>query len=152
MKTLHLKQPQNLKAINILLAVLFVSQGILNLSDINNTFDLVLGIIQILLGVFYIFLAQSFVKPNSSFAPRISLSEDAITLKKGFFQGAMNFKIEDIKLIQFKPENLTVMTKEFDFSYSINYEALKKQEIIEEVELFAKERNIPIEHVSYRHV
>lgn len=152
MKTLHLKQPQNQKAINFLLAIIFISQGIMNLVDYEDNFDLVLGIIQTTLGIVYIFITQSLVKPNSSLAPRISLSNELIELKKGFWGGTKTVKLDDIKIIQFKPEQLTVMTKEFDFSYSINYESLNKQEIIEEVESFAKAQNLPIEHITYRNV
>lgn len=152
MRTIYLRQPKNQKSLNILLAVIFISQGILNLTDIKNNFDIILGVFQVTLALAYIFIALSPAKPNSKLASRISLNDQSIELKKGLFGGSALFKLDEIKLIQFKPEKLTVMSKEFDHSYSIDYEVINKQEIIAEVEEFAKSHAIPVEHISYRNV
>lgn len=152
MRTLYLKQPQKTKVLNILLGIIFIVQGVLNLVEPKNNFSIVLGIIQLVLGLVYAIFTYISIKPNSSFTTRISLGEEFIQFKRDFFSKTRTIHLEDIKLMQLKPEQLTLMTKEFDFAYSVNYEASNKQEIMDELAEYAQSNNIPVERIKYRNV
>ncbi len=93
-----------------------------------------------------------FMKPKSNFIPRILLGNASITLHRGTFSKPKTISIEEIKLIQLKPERLTIMTKEYDFSHSIAYEGANKDLIRKEIEAYSTQMNLPLEKVGYRNV
>lgn len=152
MKTIYLEQPKKHVYLNILLASIFLAQGILNLVNQDGRFSIGLGIAQILLALFYGFLLLITFRPKSAYAPRITLGSNSIELKKGFFSKKRIISLDDIKLVQLKPEKLTLITKEYDFAHSFPYESLNKHLIMDQIADFAKSNNLPIERVPYRNV
>ncbi|WP_421764998.1 hypothetical protein [Ekhidna sp.] len=126
METIYLEQPKKHKYLNILLAVIFFTQGILNLVEPDGGFSITLGIIQILLSIFYGVMIITTMKQKSVYSPRITLSDQSISLKKDFFSKTQTISLDDIKLVQLKPEKLTVLTKEYDFAYSFPYDGFEQ--------------------------
>ncbi|MEO1254369.1 MAG: hypothetical protein AAFY41_05725, partial [Bacteroidota bacterium] len=91
-------------------------------------------------------------RPRNKYAPRIILENDKIVMKNDMFSKMKSILLEDVKLIQLKPERVTVITKEFDFSHSFQYESLNKTEIMEAINNYAIQKDIPLEKVSYKSV
>ena len=150
--TLYLQPNTKLKNINIFLGIIFFAQGVLNLLEGDYDFSFYFGIFQVLFGIFYGYYAYTLANPKPKNGPKITLGDKQIELKKDLFSKTRIILLEDIKLLQLKPENLTVMTKEFDFSYSFHYEALNKQEIMDGIAIYAHGKNIPVERVPYKNV
>ncbi len=153
MKTLYIEQPKQQKYLYLFMGGLFLFQGIINLFHDTGSLSFWLGIFQVSFSVFCFLYSYSIIKPQSFNNPRIQLGTDSITLFKGNFSGKpVNVSHSDIKMIQLKPERITLMTKAFDFTHSMDYQGTNKAEIIHEIETYAKELNLPFEHISYRNV
>lgn len=149
MKTLYLEQPKSQQTLHILLMVIFLFQGVLNLRKLEDTFSITLAILQIGLAIFYGLYYFSVLKPKKSrYTPKIKLGENAITFFKGVFYKPRTILHDDIKVVQIKPERVSVMTKEFDFTYNFEYESLNKSEIKNEIEAYCIARNLPTERIS----
>ena len=143
--TLYLQPNRKAKYINILLGVIFIFQGLLNL--LKEGFGFYFGIFEVLFGAIFFYFGFDSTKPTSKNASKITLDADQIAFKKDLFSKTRTILHEDIKLLQLKPEKLTVMTKEFGFSYSFPYEAPNKQEITDSIAQYAMDRCIPIERI-----
>ncbi len=153
MKTLIIEHPKQQKNLYILLGVIFFLQGIINLSKEGMDFSFWLGIVQLLSTAVFILYATSVLRPNSRYAPRIYLGEDDITLHNGnLFSKPKTVTHHEIKLIQLKPERLTIITKSYDFAHSIDYQGLNQKQLMEEIDQYAQTKNLPVEHITYRHV
>ncbi len=140
------------KYANVFLGAIFIVQGVLNLMKGGFGFHFYFGIFQILFGIFFGYYGYGFLSPKARYAPRITLDNDRITMKSDMFSKARSIFLQDIKLLQLKPEQLTVMTKEFDFSHSFHCDTLNKNEIMDTIAEYAMKKNIPVERVPYRNV
>jgi len=149
MKTLIVEQPKQHKYLFLFMGGLFLFQGIINLVGRDSSFDVWLGSIQVLASVFYLYYSYSLTRPNSIFSAKIILEEESITLDKGVFYKRKLIPVKDIKLIQLKPETLSVMLNEFDFTYSFGYECENKNQLRDLVTEYSFEKGIPVERVSY---
>ncbi|MEO9870566.1 hypothetical protein [Ekhidna sp.] len=153
MKTLYIKQTKPQKYLYILMGAIFIFQGIVGLMKDVTEISFWFGFPQLGFGIFCGLYAFSIIKPSSINSPRIFLGEEDITLHLGLpLKKPKTIAHSDIKLIQLKPEQLSVITKEYDFTHSISYEAPNKEETMSELADYAKEKNLPVERLSYRNV
>ncbi|WP_425392090.1 hypothetical protein [Ekhidna sp.] len=151
MKTLYLEQPKGQQTLHIILMAIFLAQGVLNLRKPDDTFMLILAILQISLAGFYGFYYFSVLKPKRpKYAPQINLNENEISFFKGLFYKPKTIQHKEIKVVQLKPERVSVMTKEFDFTYHFDYDSSNKAQIQHELEAYCELNNLPVEKVSYR--
>jgi len=149
MKTLFVNHSSKNKAAQALFAIVFFAQGILNLLR-EETWQIIFGSIQIGFSIFWAIYTYSIIKPDRRFSPRIQLGDSFIQLKKNFFSRSRTILLEDIKLLQIKPEALGIMLKQYDFTHEFFYSAENKNEIINEIHQYADHHNIPIERISYQ--
>ena len=153
MKTLYIEPPKKQKYVYLLLGGLFFLQGVLNLSEEKTGLTLTIAVIQIVSSIFFILHGMSVIKPESRYIPKIYLGDEDITLFSGLPLARPKTVTHDkIKLIQLKPESLTVITTHFDFEHSIDYQGINKKEIVEEISEYAEDKNLPIERINYRNV
>lgn len=132
--------------------ILFTAQGVINLGH-KKTYMFVLALLQIGVAVLYGLYYFSVLKPRrSKYSPQINLNENEISFFKGLFYKRKTIQHEEIKVVQLKPERISVMTKEYDFTYNFDYEALNKTEIQKEIESYCLVNNLPYEKISYQNV
>lgn len=147
MKTLYVAQPKQQKFIFLALGALFLFQGLDNFTESGFGFHFWLSIIQIALSLFIILYGFSIGK--SRYAPKIILSNTSIGFHRGMFSKAKKIHLADVKLIQLKPEVVSVTLSESNLSFTFPYEGTNRTSLMDELVAYAHSNEIPVERVSY---
>ena len=125
----HLAENRFSKRVNITLSfalgLLFITNGVLNLSKGPDNFELIFGVVMIIAGVLYPLLMYFNFSINNTFGRWVKVTEQAVLLKNKFFRPAEAIEISKIKEIELRPYTIVFNTgrKEITFSYRAAPEA-----------------------------
>ena len=125
--------------------LLFSLNGISHLiSDSLKPYNLVLGIVFILFGLFYAIYGFFRFSTTSRFAPKIVLEDNLIALKKTFWKPAHTLKWPDIRSIEYG--SYEIKFNLIDSSYLFSYSSGPDESIMikKSIREFAHQKNIDV--------
>lgn len=100
--------------------------------------------LNLIFATFWIIYPQFMFNENSSFAPKVKISNDHIILKNDLWSRSKKIKWTDIKSIQFNSFRLYFTLREEQFTFNYSSDADTSIQIKEALREIAKDKNITI--------
>ena len=128
-----------------LTGLLFLVNGSFNLYNSNlEPIGLILGVLMIIGGLFYLSYGLFGFSEHSKFAPKVKVDESAIELKNSLWKPSVKLNWSDLSSIKFEPYEVIFDIKDVSNSFSFNTNADVSVEIKQTIREIAERRNIEV--------
>ena len=129
----------------LITGLFFLLNGAINIY--NRSFEivgLILGILMLFGGVFYLFYAFVGASKKSRFSPKVKVTDEFIVLKSSFLGKQITLSWSTITKIEFKPLALTFVSNNRSTDFDYVTDADTSIEIKEHLRAMAESKNIEV--------
>lgn len=128
-----------------LAGLLFLTNGMFIIYANNlEPFGIILGVLTLIGGLWYIFYGIFGFSENSKFAPKVKVDKSMIELKNSLWKPSTTLKWTDLSWIKFQPYAIIFELQGSSHSFSYNSNSDVSRTIKQTIRKFAEERSIEV--------